>query len=77
MRAKEAAGIDADADVALVPYPPPGSFTQQLAEAMGRVAIQATPRVSLPGIARRLQDLLLSAPLAAPALVPPFVVDIR
>jgi len=75
--AKQALGLDADADIALVPYPPPGSLFEQIDETLRRVSVELWPSASLPGIAGRVQDWFESAPLGAPALIPPFVVDIR
>ncbi len=76
-RAKQAIGLAVEADVALVPYPEPGSLTDQISETLSRVAMDAIPKTSLPGIAGRVQDWLETAPVGAPALVPPFVLDIR
>lgn len=76
-RAKQAIGLAVEADVALVPYPEPGSLTDQISETLSRVAVDAIPKTSLPGIAGRVQDWLETAPVGAPALVPPFVLDIR
>jgi protease-4 len=76
-RAKQALGLAVEADVALVPYPEPGSLTDQISETLSRVAVDAIPKTSLPGIAGRVQDWLETAPIGAPALVPPFVLDIR
>jgi protease-4 len=75
--AKQALGLDADADIALVPYPPPGSLFDQIDETLRRVSVELWPSASLPGVAGRVQDWFESAPLGAPALIPPFVVDIR
>lgn len=76
-RGKQALGLDATADVALVPYPAPGSFANQLSDALRRVALTALPKASLPGVAGRLQEWLETVPVGAPVLVPPFVLDIR
>jgi protease-4 len=75
--AKQVVGLDPDADVALVPYPPPGSLADQLSELLRGAALQAVPSVSLPGLAGRLQDWLAAVPVGVPTLVPPFVLDIR
>ena len=76
-RAKIAAGIDPDADVALVPYPRPLPLAEQLTEAMRRIAVSAAPPLPLPKLARLAAEWLASVPSEAPALLPPFVFDIR
>ena len=74
-RAKIAAGIDPDADVALVPYPRPLSLAEQVSETMRRVSV-STP-LPLPKLARLAAEWLASVPSETPALLPPFVFDIR
>jgi protease-4 len=76
-RAKLAAGLDPDADVSLIPYPPPKALAEQLSEALRRVAVFPAPAVPLPRLARVAVDWLASAPIDAPALLPPFVFEIR
>jgi len=76
-RAKREVGLDEDADVMLVPYPAPRSLAEELTETLRRVAVQAAPRLQLPGVVRRLEPLLIALPRGAPLLVPPFVVEIR
>lgn len=76
-RAKVAAGIDPDADVALVPYPRPGSLAEQVSSALQRVAAHATPALPLPRLARIAAEWLATAPINAPALLPPVVLDIH
>jgi protease-4 len=76
-QAKQLLDLDPAADIALLPYPPPGSFADQLSELLRGVALQAVPSVSLPGLAGRLQDWLAAVPTGVPALVPPFVLEIR
>jgi len=76
-RAKREAGLDEDADVALVPYPAPKSLAEEVAETLRQVAVQAAPQLQLPGVVRRLEPLLSALPLGAPLLVPPFVVEIH
>jgi len=76
-RAKREVGLDEDADVMLVPYPAPRSLAEELTETLRRVAVQAAPRLQLPGVVRRLEPLLSALPRGAPLLVPPFVVEIR
>jgi len=74
-RAKERAGIDADADVALVPYPAPKPFIEQLDEALRAAAVAAAPR--LPGLLRRLEPLTEAWSEHEPLALPPFLVRIR
>ncbi len=76
-RAKQALGLHADADVALIPYPEPGSLADQLTDTLRRVSLEAIPASSLRGLAERMQTWFEAAPLEAPALVPPFAFDIR
>jgi protease-4 len=77
LRAKRALNLDADADVALVPYPEVGSFVDQLTDTLRRVSLEAIPASSLEGLAERLQTWIEAAPIEAPALVPPFAIDIK
>ncbi len=74
-RAKERAGIDAEADVALVPYPTPRSLLQQLDEAFRGAAVVALPR--LPGLLRSLEPLAGAWSADEPLALPPFLVRIR
>ncbi len=78
-RAKEAAGLDPDADVALIPYPKSKPLAEQIGEAM-RVAVRsAAPSLPLPlpRLAEQAVEWLESVPEGAPALLPPFAFDIR
>jgi protease-4 len=75
-RAKIAAGIDPDADVALVPYPRPLPLAEQLSEAMRRISVSSLP-LPVPKLARLAAEWLASVPPEAPALLPPFVFDIH
>jgi protease-4 len=76
-RAKIAAGIDADADVALIPYPRSRNLAEQLNEALRRVTVSAGPALPLPRLARRAAEWLAGVGPGAPALFPPFVYEIR
>lgn len=76
-RAKIAAGLDPDVDVALIPYPRPLSLAEQLNEALRRIGMSTAPPLPLPRLARLAAEWLASVPLDAPALLPPFVFDIR
>jgi hypothetical protein len=54
-----------------------GSLVDQLADTLRRVSLEAIPASSLEGLAERLQTWFEVAPVEAPALVPPFALDIR
>jgi ClpP class serine protease len=77
LRAKRALGLDADADVALIPYPETGSLAEQLADTLRRISLEVALDSPLKGLAERLQSGFDAAPVGAPVLVPPFVFDIR
>jgi protease-4 len=77
LRAKQALGLDADADVALVPYPEADSLTEQLTDTFRRISLELVPDSPLTGLAERVQTWFEAAPAGAPVLVPPFVLDIR
>ena len=72
-RAKQMLDIDPAADVELIPHPPPRSLREQISEALKRVVVSELP---LPRSARRLEQWLALA-TGVPALVPPFVLDVR
>ena len=74
-RAKERAGIDVDADVALVPYPTPKTLLEQLDEAFRGATLAAAPR--LPGLLRELEPLFAAWSGDEPLALPPFLVRIR
>lgn len=76
-RAKRQAGLDVDADVALVPYPAPRSLTEQLAEALRQARTQVAVPLALPGWLERTLPLLTTLPQGGPLLVPPVLVEIR
>jgi len=82
-RAKERLGIDPEADVVLVPFPPPKTLMDQLGEALQRSVRAAVPEAALPPgaalppVAARLLDWLRTLPYGEPALVPPLLVEIR
>ena len=77
LRAKRALGLDADADVALVPYPKVGSLAEQLTDTLRRISLEVIPDSPLKGLAGRVQAWIEAVPAGEPALVPPFVFDIR
>ncbi|MCH8131070.1 MAG: signal peptide peptidase SppA [Myxococcales bacterium] len=76
-RAKVAAGLGADADVKLVPYPMPKTLVQQFSSALQGSIARATPRLVLPEQLRRLEAFVTTLPQGTPLLVPPFMVEIR
>ena len=76
-RAKVAAGLAADADVKLVPYPMPKTLVQQFSSALQGSIARATPRLALPEQLRRLEAFVTTLPQGTPLLVPPFMVEIR
>ncbi len=79
-RAKELLKLDPDADVALVPYPRPRSLVEELQEAL-RGVVQVSelplPLPRLPRLVRRVRQWLAAVPEGAPAVLPPFIVEIR
>jgi protease IV len=79
LEAKEVLGLDPDADVALVPYPPPKPLAEQIAEALGQGVRAASPLgVPLPRAARGLVELAAAAlPVGAPLLIPPALAEIH
>jgi len=77
LRGKQALGLDAEADVALIPYPEDDSLIAQLTDTLRRVSLEIVPDSPLKGLAERVQAWFDAAPVGAPALVPPFVFDIR
>jgi len=77
LRAKQVLGLDADADVALIPYPETNSLAEQLTDTLRRISLEVVPDSPLKGLAEQVQAWLESAPVGAPVLVPPFVLDIK
>ncbi len=76
-RAKQALGLDVDADVALVPYPEVDSIAEQLTDALRRISLRAIPQTPITGLAERVQTWFEEAPVESPALIPPFAFEIR
>lgn len=74
-RAKERAGIDPDADVALVPYPEPRSLVEQLDEALQQAAQVATP--GLTTLLEPVEPFVDAWSRGGPLALPPFLVRIR
>jgi protease-4 len=77
LRAKQALGLDAEADVALIPYPEADTLAQQLTDTLRQISLEVAQDSPLKDLADRMQTWLDAAPVGAPALVPPFVFDIR
>jgi len=77
LRGKQALGLDADADVALVAYPDTDSFTDQVADTLRRISLEAIPNSPLSDLAQRAQIWFDATPVGAPVLVPPFAFEIR
>jgi protease-4 len=77
LEGKRRAGLDPDADVALVVYPPPRSLYQQLAELFqgARATLWGTLPVS--DAVRRAGPWLRAVADGAPAALMPFAVEIR
>jgi protease-4 len=77
--AKRAIGLDAEADVALVPFPRPKPLGEELAEALGGAAarVSSVGPFPLPPAARSLAAWIESLAPGSPSLVPPLVVQIR
>ncbi|MDH3212626.1 MAG: signal peptide peptidase SppA [Myxococcales bacterium] len=76
-RAKASLGLDLDADVALITFPQPMSLAEQIDDLLRGIAASAGPELPLPRVARSILAWLESVPEGAPALVPPFIVEIR
>ena len=77
LHAKQVLGLDADADVALVPYPAADSLVKQLTDTLRLLSLEVVPDSPLKGFAERVQTWFEAVPVGEPALVPPFVFDIR
>jgi protease-4 len=66
--------LDPGADVALVPYPAPRSLAEQIDEALHDLSLRAEP---LSHALRRAEPWLEAMRAGAPALLPPFIPEIR
>jgi len=76
--AKEQAGLSKDADVALLPYPPPEPLVEQIRKlAFGGVLAGAGAPLPLPDALRRIAASLAELPSGSPLLVPPVVIDVH
>ena len=70
--------LDADADIALVPFPAPRSFSEELADALDvRLAAIVDARLPLPESLRGVASWLTEIPTGGPLAVPPYLVEIR
>jgi len=76
LAAKEKAGLDPDADVLLVQYPPPKPLAQQLVEALqgGGVSLALA---GWPAEASELLGALRALPLGSPLLIGPAWIEIK
>jgi protease-4 len=78
VRAKLAQGLEPDADVLLVTYPPPRSLVEQLSELLdARIARVTRLQLHIPEPLVRLERFAASLPVRTPLLVPPVLVEIR
>jgi protease-4 len=66
--------LDPDADVALVPYPAPKTIAEQLDETFRQMSARADP---LAGALDRAEPWLDAIRAGSPALLPPFIPQIR
>ncbi len=73
-RALKQLQLDPNADVALVPYPAPKSLAEQVDETLHRLTASADP---LAGTLDRAEPWLEAIRAGAPALLPPFIPQIR
>lgn len=77
-RAKEQAGLSRDADVSLLPYPPPEPLVEQVRKIVfGGALATATTSLPIPDPLRRLVATIAELPAGSPVLIPPFVVDVH
>jgi protease-4 len=76
-RAKTQLGLDPDADVAVVPYPPPRPLAQQIAEAFGQLRARAAGEGPLAEWTRRLEPWLAAAAERNAQALLPFALEIH
>ena len=77
LRAKLALDLDADADVALMPFPEIETLAQQVTDTLRRISLEVAQDSPLYELAERMPIWFDAAPVGLPALVPPFAFDIR
>jgi protease-4 len=78
--AKERAGLGSDEDVALIPFPKPRTFVEQLSDSLQNISVQHfTPFSEFgPGMKSVSQWMIAIAQgVGSPQLLPPFLVEIR
>jgi hypothetical protein len=60
-----------------MPYPEANTLAQQLTDTLWRISLEAVQASPLIDLVERVQTWFDAAPMGAPALVPPFMLDIR
>jgi protease-4 len=75
--AKEKLGLDPEADVSLVAYPPPRSVAEQIAEALTQVRLRALDSAPLTRVTRRLEPWIDAANDRRPVVLLPFAMEVR
>jgi protease-4 len=77
-RTKQAIGLPLDADVLLVPYPPPASFSKQLFDALSQAGTQVLrPPMDWPEPLAEMARWAEALPAGTPLLIPPVSIEIR
>ena len=78
-RAKEQLELDPNADVALVPYPPPRPLAEQIGEMFGQLRTRARRRTPLAGVAAAASSAGSAAAAAEREILAllPFSIEIR
>lgn len=80
LEAKAAAGIAADADVVLVPFPTPKPLLEQVSEALSGAAaagVEGAVRGVLGPSGRAAADALAVLPAGGPVLIPPVLAEVH
>lgn len=75
-RARERLGLAPDTDVALIPYPPPKPWFEQLRDTLPQVGASWLWS-AWPEELRHLAGWLEALPVRSPVLIPPFWVEVR
>jgi ClpP class serine protease len=76
-RAKKQLGLDPDADVALVPYPPPRPLAEQIGELFGQIEARSAASGPLARWLRPVETWLAAASERSALALLPFSIDIR
>ena len=76
-QAKTAAGLSPDADVALMPYPPPQPFAEQLGDVLRQVALDAVGETPLTEWRRKLEPWVAAAREQRAVALLPFWFEVR